>query len=211
MPANKPIAGRYAFVAALLFALVTAGGFAQRFGWFAPFDEDIVRAVGGLRQVGAGQGITRLAIFTSALTSVEGRLILLTLLLPLFLIRRWWRGWLWLAGVAVSAMLVNTGLKLAFQAARPDIIARFDPITTYSFPSGHASGNMAFFLGIAMLMRRRAIWAAAVVLVLVIGCARVWLAAHWPSDVLCGWIEASAILMLARLWLPQVGRMQASH
>jgi len=202
VPADGFICRRSA-IALLLFILVIAAGFAQRAGLFVPFDRALIEAAGAARNAGYGAALTQFALLVSAATSVEGRLVLLALLLPVFLARRCWRGWLWLAGVAVSAMLINTGIKLYFQAARPDIIARLDPITSYSFPSGHASGNMAFFLGVAMLIGGKATWAVAIVLTLIVGLARIWLAAHWPSDVICGWIEAAAILMLARSWLPR--------
>jgi undecaprenyl-diphosphatase len=201
MPVDRH-SGRYVTIALLLLALVVAAGFAQRAGLFVPFDQLLIENAGVARNSVFGSAVTQVALFVSAVTSVEGRLILLALLLPMFLARRHWRGWLWLATVSISAMLINTGLKLFFQAARPDIIARLDPIATYSFPSGHAAGNMAFFLGIAMLTGGQARWSGAIVLTLIVGVARIWLAAHWPSDVVCGWIEAAAILMLARLWLP---------
>ena len=39
-------------------------------------------------------------------------------------------------------------------------------------------------------------------LILLIGISRVLLGVHWPSDVICGWIEGVAILLVANLWKP---------
>jgi undecaprenyl-diphosphatase len=117
-----------------------------------------------------------------------------------------WRGlgrqWLWLAAVSLIAMLLNTALKHLFAAARPEILAHLDPTMTYSFPSGHASGNAVFLGALAMLWPSRAGSAVALALIGMIGISRVWLGVHWPSDVVCGWIEGAAILLLARRWQP---------
>ncbi len=71
----------------------------------------------------------------------------------------------------------------------------------YSFPSGHATTAVVFFGFLAYyLAHRRAhgrriwIYAAATLLMLLIGVSRVYLGVHYPSDVLAGF-------MLGALWL----------
>ena len=64
-----------------------------------------------------------------------------------------------------------------------------------SFPSGHAASSAVVYLTIAGLasqvtpnrVARRYMLVAAIVLVGAIGCSRVYLGVHWPSDVLAGW------------------------
>jgi undecaprenyl-diphosphatase len=128
------------------------------------------------------------------------------LMLGVLALAMMWRGlgrqWLWLAAVSLIAMLLNTALKHLFAAARPEILAHLDPTMTYSFPSGHASGNAVFLGALAMLWPSRAGSAVALALIGMIGISRVWLGVHWPSDVVCGWIEGAAILLLARRWQP---------
>jgi membrane-associated phospholipid phosphatase len=105
----------------------------------------------------------------------------------------------WLtAGVVVQAVLVWT-LKAAFGRLRPWIAlglpdpfgAPHDP----SFPSGHAAGGfcVAAFLALALPVawpesRRRARVVAALVagLAAFIALSRVYLGAHFPSDVVAG-------------------------
>lgn len=181
----------------VLLGFVLLCGILQAQGAFAGVDHILMRAAGDVR-TGVGQPLTPFAILLSQATDVPGRLVMLALLAPLF--RRCWRQWLWLAGVTITAMLLNMGLKHLFAAQRPDLITHLDPTLTYSFPSGHASGNMAFIGALALLIDTRWGWIIAVPLILLIGISRVWLGVHWPSDVICGWIEGVAIILIANRW-----------
>jgi len=183
----------------ILICIVLAGGILQAHGAFAGFDHALMYSAGDLR-AGTGQSLTPFAILLSQATDVSGRFVMLALLAPFF--RRCWRQWLWLAGVTITAMLLNMGLKHLFAAQRPDLIAHLDPTLTYSFPSGHASGNMAFFCALALSVGSRWSWIAITPIIFMIGISRVWLGVHWPSDVICGWIEGVAILLVANLWKP---------
>lgn len=68
-------------------------------------------------------------------------------------------------------------------------------INSYSFPSGHAFGSVIFYGLFAYLgyVRLSNPWGAVVAvlvagLILLIGLSRVYLKAHYPSDVIAGWI-----------------------
>jgi undecaprenyl-diphosphatase len=104
---------------------------------------------------------------------------------------------------AVNAVAATNPLfKQVFSRPRP---ALHDPdltLRTFSFPSGHAMGATAVYGALAIVVARRlrgTVWApvavaAAVVLVLLIGASRVYLGAHYPSDVVAGFL-------LGLLWL----------
>ena len=64
--------------------------------------------------------------------------------------------------------------------------------THYAFPSGHVARTA--FLVTAL----RWPWAAATLTVLVMALTRVYLAEHWPSDVLGGWLLGYAVAAIAR-------------
>ena len=91
-----------------------------------------------------------------------------------------------------GAALVNALLKLAFQRPRPELA--FIHLETYSFPSGHAAVSAATFTTLAYLTARRraslvvrvAIGAAATAAIAFVGFSRLYLGAHYLSDVLAG-------------------------
>ncbi len=126
----------------------------------------------------------------------------------LFLLRGWSRGALLVTVTLIGAALLDGGLKLFFGRDRP--VAFFDHYpspTTFSFPSGHALFAMAFFGGIAVLLRPRlrqpalriAAGLVAIALILLIGFSRIYLGVHYPSDVVGGfaagtvWVGAVAL------------------
>ena len=98
----------------------------------------------------------------------------------------------------------NTLLKSIFHRARPQTIyAENMKIKSYSFPSGHAYGGMVFYGLLAYLAYKYLPqpWnliatALLAVLIFLIGLSRVYLGAHFPSDVTAGWVLGAITLIL---------------
>lgn len=118
----------------------------------------------------------------------------------------WWRGRGRFAFGLLLVILVGRGLsevqKYWIDRPRPD----FEPHLVFerspSFPSGHATSSMIFFLTIALALApegksRRFAAAGAIILSLLIGTSRVMLGVHWPSDVIGGWSFGLLWVMLA--------------
>lgn len=95
--------------------------------------------------------------------------------------------------------------KLITKRSRPETIyAQNMRIKTYSFPSGHAyvSALVLGFLAIAAITGLSFGWLFAIalaVIVALVGVSRVYLGAHFPSDVVAGWLLGSAAQYL--IWV----------
>ncbi len=97
-------------------------------------------------------------------------------------------------GAVIGGWLLETLLKIIYHRARPDLWPALVSEKTYSFPSGHATMSTLFYGAVAALMlhvsRNRALRAAtlalATVVILSICYTRIYLGAHWTTDVLAG-------------------------
>lgn len=112
---------------------------------------------------------------------------------------------------AISFFIIAVGgggllirmLKYIYQRERPSINSEIDAIG-YSFPSGHGMGSLIFygFLTYIILgtIKSKAIkWSTVIlvsILLLLIGLSRVYLGAHYPSDVVAGYLAGAVWLMI---------------
>ena len=112
--------------------------------------------------------------------------------------------------VAVGGVLaLNPVLKQLVDRPRPGLVALEDA-SALGFPSGHASGTAALAVAVVLAVgagRRRGVVVAALLLVLVTAAAQLVLARHHPSDVLAGWLWASA--WTAAVWSQRGQRLLA--
>ena len=108
---------------------------------------------------------------------------------------------------AVGIEVLDAGLKLAFHRPRPRL--SYTHLDTYSFPSGHAAGTTAIYGVLAFLIARNGgprRWitcgALLVAVVVVVGFSRLYLEAHYLSDVLAGaalglvWLSVCVLVFL---------------
>ena len=107
------------------------------------------------------------------------------------------------AGAAAS--VASPVLKALLGRPRPALEAGLTSAQGGAFPSGHALASATLVLGALVLLlpaaRTRAARvrrvAAGGAFVLLVAVDRVWLGAHWPTDVLGGWLLAGALVALA--------------
>lgn len=178
---------------------------AQRAGWLEGVNVGLMTLAGEGRETGPGGTVTMVMRLASAIGGTLGRITLLALVLAPLLWAGHRRSAAWLAGMMAGGTLLNLGLKQIYAAPRPDLLPHLDIVHSYSFPSGHAAGNMMFFGALALLAGGRVAHTLAATMILLIGISRVWLGVHWPSDVLAGWIEGLGWLAFCAVWLPARG------
>lgn len=122
----------------------------------------------------------------------------------------------------VGAVGLSEGLKSVFERERPPVAYQAVETLNASFPSGHALLATVFYLSLGTLVaqgltrRSEKAWVlgAAVLLALTVGLTRVYLGAHWLSDVLAGWCVGAAWAMslwLAAWALERYGRHRAAR
>lgn len=125
-----------------------------------------------------------------------------------FLWLAWKRAWhtatFWLVAVA-GASALNTVIKVTLHRTRPNELL-YSGWSAFSFPSGHSTTNLVLYGFLAVLVARGLrpalrvpVAFAALTLVFLIAVSRLYLGAHWFSDVAGGAAFGSTWLMLLGL------------
>lgn len=100
-----------------------------------------------------------------------------------------------------SGILLNRAVKLLIRRPRPsvDILMHYG---SFSFPSGHSSAA-ALIVGCLIILAskiiarqwfRRFLIVLLIILTLAVGFSRIYVGAHYPSDVLAGWCLGVAVV-----------------
>jgi len=99
-----------------------------------------------------------------------------------------------------GGLALSQSLKGFFMRERPPDAYRAVEVLNESFPSGHAMLSAVVYLTLGAMMARAApdmrsriyVLAAAILLTVLVGATRLYLGAHWASDVLAGWSIGAA-------------------
>lgn len=152
-----------------------------------------------------------------AITEVGDTIVVIAVTIAVSLWLAWKRAWrtgaYWLAAIA-GASVLNTIIKVTLHRARPGDL--FCPgWGAYSFPSGHSTVNIVLYGFLAFLISRElsSAWRlpvafGAVLLTLLIAFSRLYLGAHWFSDVAGGlafgttWLTALGFYYLRKSYEP---------
>jgi undecaprenyl-diphosphatase len=104
-----------------------------------------------------------------------------------------------------TVIILNVALKQFIHRPRPETIyVSLMRFKTHSFPSGHAFGSITAygFLAYQTIQYLLIPWNVAAVifiasLIAIIGLSRVYLGAHYPTDVVGGWLLGAICLSVA--------------
>lgn len=142
------------------------------------------------------------------ITSLHGSPVVCVaaVLIGLYLWRRRERYWVLALWVSVfGGLLLNIILKLVFHRARPHFDDPLLTLTTYSFPSGHTMNATVLYGALAtFVFAKSKRWplrlialGLAITLILLVGFSRIYLGAHYLSDVLGAMAEGLAWIALS--------------
>lgn len=117
------------------------------------------------------------------------------------------REWYWMFTLAlamIGGLALNVAIKHAYERARPHFDDPLVTLQSFSFPSGHTAGATLFYgvLGAFLVSRyfdrttRAAIVGAAIFAVALVAFSRMYLGAHYLSDVLAAACSSTAWLVL---------------
>jgi undecaprenyl-diphosphatase len=112
----------------------------------------------------------------------------------LLIVRKYGAMWLVLAAT-IGGIVLSSVLKYFIDRERPQIGEHLSHVYTQSFPSGHSMMSVVVYLTLGTLLARlvkpRIIKAyfigAALLISFFVGISRIYMAVHWPTDVLAGW------------------------
>ena len=95
--------------------------------------------------------------------------------------------------------MVNTAFKVAFHGPRPywytsDVKVFGSAENSFGVPSGHAQNGVVVWGTVAHRINNRWTWIVAILVMFLIGVSRIYLAVHFPHDVLLGWLFGAVIL-----------------
>ncbi len=120
--------------------------------------------------------------------------------------RRWSALTIWISAVVVS-QLVSVTMKNLYGRPRPPL--PLVETTSFSFPSGHAITGAVFAIGVMIVLvpparRTPVAWVVAIIYIAAMAWSRVYIRAHWLSDVTAGVAIGTAVVVSAALlimWL----------
>lgn len=102
----------------------------------------------------------------------------------------------------------NSALKLVLHDPRPfwvdTRLAAYSMENSFGIPSGHAQNAVAIWGLLAAALRKTWGWILTVGLILMIGISRMYLAVHFPTDVLAGWFVGLVVLVAFLVLEPEV-------
>ena len=183
---------RWAMHSAAIAGVLALGLLAICWPYLTVFDQYLQQLLQLLRSAELDQ----LMVQITKLADLQTQIILVSVLCGLLWLFKQPRAALFMLLVPLSSTLLNSLLKLLITRPRPELL--LEPLSGFSFPSGHTAAAFAFCLALGVLAGReqlprgRIIWLAIAALpAITVGISRIYLGVHWPTDVIAGMLLAS--------------------
>jgi len=115
-----------------------------------------------------------------------------------------------LAFSLICSLVLNNVLKIVFRSPRPFEVLnklqgkRVHRATGYSFPSGHTMGAATFYGSLSLIFKKKIIYILSIIIAISVGLSRVYLAVHWPVDVLASLVLGMTISYVMFTYLTEI-------
>ena len=160
--------------------------------------------------------LTKLMLVITSLGSIAGLIILSVIAFALLAYKKRWLN----AMLFSLSMLGGVGIELLIKLIvhRPRLDNALIQASGYSFPSGHATMAMLFFLLLIYLFKddiKKELWKhvfiiSCISIALLIGFSRIYLNAHWLTDVIGGFALGLLWFMLSIFVFKKVEQIKPS-
>jgi len=179
-------------------------------GGLTQFDEPVVQWIAGHRE----EWLTNVLMVLTRLgnTGAQTIVIAAVAVMSAAVVRSWLPLIVAVTGGGGIAVVIWAAKHLVGRQ-RPGLADALISPGGFSFPSGHATGAAAVGILCAWMSTRWVVrrwgaqvgvWAVTAALIILIGFSRVYLAVHFPTDVLAGWSLGAAwagvVILLAEWW-----------
>lgn len=138
----------------------------------------------------------------TALGATDTVLLVTALAAAALLALRRWHAAIALALSVAATQAVVALVKTLVERPRPDANGAVAEASGFSFPSAHSATSVALYAMLGLLAARACKGHARLVAIavgigvaLAIGASRVYLGAHYPVDVLAGWLTGGAVVI----------------
>ena len=188
----------YAVITAVLFLVLAVNVFAH--GSLTSLNESIANLLRSIRT----DCVENVMLAFTILGSKYVMLVSATLILLWFCVKKYWRITVhWLATIVLVSGTVEV-IKKLFYSSRPGFLLH-GPVTS-SFPSGHTCLTVAFVGVLSMFVAqnlkpkgRRVLYIAATLMVFLVGFSRLYLTAHWLTDVVSSVLLGITLVLIVTI------------